>query len=179
MLTLATSWTVTRQSPLSMGFPRNEYWIGLQFLSPGKSSWPRDWPCISCIGRQFLYHWATREAKGCQCPPPKLFLEIFSVLPRMRSYRHVKSDKIFTMWGLKEGPPGKNGGCQTCLFQILPWGLKLYVTLEPEEKPSKLWMVCCGLLGKTCLVLCKSEEKVPRTAGRFKISSVRSISAEA
>ena len=29
------------------------------------SSWPRDWSCISCIsciGRQILYHWATWEA---------------------------------------------------------------------------------------------------------------------
>ena len=26
------------------------------------SSWTRDWACISCIGRQVLYHWATREA---------------------------------------------------------------------------------------------------------------------
>ena len=26
------------------------------------SSWPRDWICTSCIGRQILYHWATRES---------------------------------------------------------------------------------------------------------------------
>ena len=31
----ATSWTVTRQIPLSMGFPRQEYWSGLPFPSPG------------------------------------------------------------------------------------------------------------------------------------------------
>ena len=33
--TLATSWTVVHSAPLSMGFPRKEYWSGLQFLSPG------------------------------------------------------------------------------------------------------------------------------------------------
>ena len=33
--TLATSWTVTHQSPLSMGFSRQEYWSGLPFPSPG------------------------------------------------------------------------------------------------------------------------------------------------
>ena len=27
-----------------------------------RSSWPRDRTCISCIGRQILYHWATWEA---------------------------------------------------------------------------------------------------------------------
>ena len=26
------------------------------------SSWLGNWTCVSCIGRQILYHWATREA---------------------------------------------------------------------------------------------------------------------
>ena len=30
-----TLWTVARQVPLSMGFPRQEYWSGLPFPSPG------------------------------------------------------------------------------------------------------------------------------------------------
>ena len=29
------------------------------------SSQTRDWACISCIGRQILYHWASREAQRC------------------------------------------------------------------------------------------------------------------
>ena len=32
--TLATPWTVAHQAPLSMGFPRQEYWNGLPFASP-------------------------------------------------------------------------------------------------------------------------------------------------
>ena len=31
----ATLWTVAHQIPLSMGFPRQEYWGGLPFPSPG------------------------------------------------------------------------------------------------------------------------------------------------
>ena len=31
----ATLWTVARQASLSMGFSRQEYWIGLPFTSPG------------------------------------------------------------------------------------------------------------------------------------------------
>ena len=31
----ATPWTVARQAPLSMEFPRQEYWSGLPFLTPG------------------------------------------------------------------------------------------------------------------------------------------------
>ena len=30
-----TPWTVARQAPLSMEFPRQEYWSGLSFPSPG------------------------------------------------------------------------------------------------------------------------------------------------
>ena len=39
-LTLLTWWTVTHQASLSMGFPRQEYWSGLPFPSPGESSQP-------------------------------------------------------------------------------------------------------------------------------------------
>ena len=34
-LPLATPWSVARQVLLSMGFPRQEYWSGLPFPSPG------------------------------------------------------------------------------------------------------------------------------------------------
>ena len=33
-LLFATPWTVACQAPLSMGFPRQENWNGLPFLSP-------------------------------------------------------------------------------------------------------------------------------------------------
>ena len=32
----ATPWTVVHQAPLSMGFPRPEYWSGLPFPPPGE-----------------------------------------------------------------------------------------------------------------------------------------------
>ena len=31
----ATSWTVAHQAPLSIEFPRQEYWSGLPLLTPG------------------------------------------------------------------------------------------------------------------------------------------------
>ena len=34
--TLATPWTAARQAPLSMGFPRHEYWNGLPFPPLGE-----------------------------------------------------------------------------------------------------------------------------------------------
>ena len=36
----ATPWTVARQAPLSMEFPRQEYWSGLPFPPPGDLSDP-------------------------------------------------------------------------------------------------------------------------------------------
>ena len=42
---------------VSMGFSRQEYWSGSPFPSPGESSQPRDWTCVSCvycIGRWFF-----------------------------------------------------------------------------------------------------------------------------
>ena len=33
--TSVTPWTVAHQGPLSIGFPRQEYWSGLPFLPPG------------------------------------------------------------------------------------------------------------------------------------------------
>ena len=57
-------WTVASwiEAPLFMGF----FWAGIleqvAIFHPRVSSWPRDWThvsCISCTGRQILYHWAT------------------------------------------------------------------------------------------------------------------------
>ena len=36
----ATPWTVARQAPLSMGFSRQDYWSGLPFSPPNRSSDP-------------------------------------------------------------------------------------------------------------------------------------------
>ena len=50
-LTLCDLWTVARQGPLSMGFPRQESWSGLPFPSPGHLPHPGLLHC-----RQILYH---------------------------------------------------------------------------------------------------------------------------
>ena len=49
---------VRSQSPLSLGFPRQVYWEWGAISFSG-SSQPRDQTCISCIGRQILYHGAS------------------------------------------------------------------------------------------------------------------------
>ena len=56
----ATPWTVTHQALLSVDFPGKTAGVGCHFLLQG-SFWFRDPTIISCIGRQILYHWATRN----------------------------------------------------------------------------------------------------------------------
>ena len=49
-----TPWVAARQGPLSMGFPRQEYWSGLPFLPPGDLPNPGIQPSSSAlIGRFF------------------------------------------------------------------------------------------------------------------------------
>ena len=60
----AMPWTVAPQAPLSVGFPRQEYWSRLPFPSPGYSpSQGSDLCFLHC--RWILYHRATREAHFC------------------------------------------------------------------------------------------------------------------
>ena len=58
-----TLWTVACQAPLSMEFPRQGYWSGLSFPSPGYFSDPGIEPVSlaspALAGK--LYHWATWE----------------------------------------------------------------------------------------------------------------------
>ena len=55
--------TVAQQAPLSMGFPRQEYWVGCHFLLQGFFLTQGSNPGTACTGRQILYHWATLEAQ--------------------------------------------------------------------------------------------------------------------
>ena len=58
-------WTRAHQAPLSMWFPRQEYWSGLPFPSP------EDQTRVSWIDRWILYCWATEEALSHQRNPQK------------------------------------------------------------------------------------------------------------
>ena len=49
-------------------------WVAIS-SSPRGSSQLRDWTQVSWIGRQILYHWATREASTLSLAPSKKILE--------------------------------------------------------------------------------------------------------
>ena len=72
----AKPWTVACQAPLSMGFPRQKYW--LPFPSPGDLLSPG---VDSPTGMEILYHWATWEAPSLLLP----FIYL-SLIAMLRSY---------------------------------------------------------------------------------------------
>ena len=54
VLLFATPWMVAPQAPLSMGFPRQEYWSGLPFPSPGDLSAPGTEPASPALADRFF-----------------------------------------------------------------------------------------------------------------------------
>ena len=58
-----TPWTVARQAPLSTGFSRQEYWIGLPFPSPGDLPDPGSKPRSPALQTYFFTIWATRALR--------------------------------------------------------------------------------------------------------------------
>ena len=62
-LILAAPWTVAHQAPLSVGFPRQEYWDGSSFPSPGDLPEPGIEPtspasqAVSCVAGGFFTDW--------------------------------------------------------------------------------------------------------------------------
>ena len=62
-----TSWTVAHQAPLSMGFPRQEYWSGLPFPPPGDLPHPQTEPKSPALQ-------ADSFAVSCQGSPKLLIL---------------------------------------------------------------------------------------------------------
>ena len=67
----ATPWSIAHQAPLSMKFPRQEYWSGLPLPSAGELPQPRDRTCVFSISKQSLYHWASGSPR---CPVGRFYL---------------------------------------------------------------------------------------------------------
>ena len=68
----ATLWTAARQAPLSMGFPRQEYWSELPFPSPGDLPKPCFKPMFPALAGGFF----TTELPGKSPIPSYLSLKL-------------------------------------------------------------------------------------------------------
>ena len=69
---LGTPWTVAHQGPLSMGFPRQEYWSGLPFPPSGALPYPGIEPASPILAGRFF----TTEPPVCA-----RMLSYFSCIP--------------------------------------------------------------------------------------------------
>ena len=70
----ATPWTVVHQAPLSIGFPRQEYWNGLPFPSPGDLPHPgieHMSPMSPELAGRFFTTEPRRKPSRGQCIPTK------------------------------------------------------------------------------------------------------------
>ena len=74
--TLLIPWTIAHQAPLSMGFPRQEYWSGLPICLSRGSYQPRDWTPASYIGKWSLHWWLDSLSTE---PPGKQFMNILTL----------------------------------------------------------------------------------------------------
>ena len=74
-------WTIAHQAPLSMKFPKQEYWSQLPFYSSGE-------PCLLHC-RWILYCWATREV-----PSPSSMFSWGSLSPSLES-KHFEIGVLF------------------------------------------------------------------------------------
>ena len=102
----ATPWTVAHQAPLSMGFPKQEYWNRLLCSPLGHLPNPGDRTCVSCIswiGRWILYHWATGEPHKYTC-----YQQLGSKV------REVKKKLIFGSWAEGGSSPSSHSSLTAC-----------------------------------------------------------------
>ena len=63
----ATPWTIANQAPLSMEFPRQEYWSGLPFPIPGDLSNPGIEP-VSLVSPALAGGWILYQCAPCKAP---------------------------------------------------------------------------------------------------------------
>ena len=78
----ANPWTLAHQAPLSMGFFRKEYQIGLPFPSPGDLPNPGIKPTSPALASGFF----TTEVPGkpCESVYPALVAQVIKNLPAMQ-----------------------------------------------------------------------------------------------
>ena len=113
-----TPWTVARQDPLSVGFPRQEYFNGLPFPTPGDLLNPGDKPTTPALEGGFF----TAE-------PPGKPIYVNLKLPNDPSSFPQKRDFLWWVVGMGcgqdlRGPSLTSGGHQRNVGSVLPYSLE-------------------------------------------------------
>ena len=110
----ATPWTVARQAPLCMRFPRQEYWSGLPFPTPGGLSDPRIEP--TSLGSLAL---AGRFFTPVPLGHPVLRQETFSTIFKKKKKTTEQSVVLQKESRKLLLEPNFHGGLYSCKYQRL------------------------------------------------------------
>ena len=89
-----TPWTIAHQSPLSMGFPRQEYWSGLPFPSLGYLPLPGIEPVSPALAGGFF----SREPGESPCLPYFWLNSLFVSLSGTQFYKYLFFLVIIGWW---------------------------------------------------------------------------------
>ena len=162
----ATPWAVAHQAPLSMGFPRQEYWSGLPFLSPGdlphpgmeptspvSPTWQVDSLPVSYLGspRSDI----VKVAQSCQTLCDPMDYSVHGILQASTGEGSLSLlQGIFPTQGLNPGLPH----CRWILYQpsyrgsprILEW--VAYPCFSRSSPPRGLSSPLRGLLNCRCIL---------------------------
>ena len=151
---------VACQAPLSMGFfSGKNTGVGCHFFLQGESSRPRAQTHISCIGRQFLYHWSHQGS-------PKVLIPALKI-PRPKPQILFPTVVLLTVcstepWDSEEMPNLWEEGVDICTWGILasypPFSQETaaFIAVLHIRVWSEIWLrrgVCCRNI---CPIVCNS-----------------------
>ena len=146
----ATQWTVACQLPLSTGFPRQEYWIGLPCPPPVDLPNPGMEPTsLMWVGRQIFYHWRHPESPYYLYSPQNYVIR--DILSPLYLVRNLNLMYIFPLFHLLIGFSNP-----VTIRNRLPMGLLLFFmkssTIQTHQHAPSSDSVLCkymSLLGQT------------------------------
>ena len=133
-----------------MEFSRQEYWSGLPFPPPGDLPDPGI-SCVSCIGRQVLYHSATWEA-------PLVAFQVFKQEPLLSELFYIQYCMHSTF--LKYQVSSFEVGMYRCqnpssghIPELIP-GLGWSLMLPHQLSHTSVWELCFFSYFQNCLWFC-------------------------
>ena len=135
-----------------MGFSRQKYWSVLLLPFSRGSSRPRDQThisCVSCIGRQILYHLGSRKKEWF---PSKVYSRPYlmhdwkrlralkcSFLPSQKGFKDLPLNPTFPQRALKEGnfSPARSQGQGSSLGDPFHWTMRQAAISTHTFSPSR------------------------------------------
>ena len=143
-----TPWTVAHQAPLSMGFPRKEYWTGLPFPSPRSLTNPGIKPMSPALAVGLF----TTEPPG----KPSLLMTVgFSAITvsiAAISMLSLVTSYVVQCLGLHASTAGSRIWSLVLQSMATNPHTLLYIKKAKEKNHKYLLFMCFALLGTLCVL---------------------------